>query len=262
MKRQTKTMVVEVKEDGRWVVNTPSLDRDRDHVLPSGGDLTNFKANPVLLGGHDYRTPSAVIGRATKIKQSKKEISIVPEWREAVNDSDPMHIIRALIDQKIVKTMSIGFMPSEWEKNEEGGFDFTQWELLEVSVVPVPSNAEALRLAVKALDKPLVGETDWETISAQLRDILTADGDGRPEPEGEPETDDGEPTSTEPAEPSADTEPADDDAEPQPAADAATDEPLGDNTDDDELTPEEEAALLELFGEFIENITELLGDAT
>jgi hypothetical protein len=38
-------------------------------------------------------------------------------------------------------------------ENEVGGKDFVEWELLEISIVPIPANQNALRLAVKALDE-------------------------------------------------------------------------------------------------------------
>jgi hypothetical protein len=44
-------------------------------------------------------------------------------------------------------------MPLTWEENPEGGLDFTEWELLEWSLVPIPMNQEALRLAVQRMDR-------------------------------------------------------------------------------------------------------------
>ena len=38
------------------------------------------------------------------------------------------------------------------QPNEFGGNDITAWELLEWSLVPIPANQDALRLAAKALD--------------------------------------------------------------------------------------------------------------
>jgi len=142
----------EIQKDNDWiVVNTPAVDRDRDRVLPSGGDLQNYFKNPVLLWGHNYHDPWAVIGETAEIQLSKDSISVRVELREPAAPNDPMWIIAALWEQDLIKAASVGFLPRNVEENEFGGLDFTDWELLEISLVPVPANQEALRLAVKAL---------------------------------------------------------------------------------------------------------------
>jgi len=134
------------------VVNTGAVDRERDRVLPSGAELDNYRANPVIMYGHNYRDPWALIGRAAEIQTGPESIRIRPELREPASESDPMHIIRALWDSGLLKAASIGFNPLEWEQNDVGGYDYTRWELLENSLVPIPANQEALRLAVKAIE--------------------------------------------------------------------------------------------------------------
>jgi hypothetical protein len=139
-------------KEGEWlVVNTGAVDRDRDRVLPSGVELDNYLANPVLMWGHNYRDPWALIGRAAEIQLSGEDIRIRPELREPASEGDPMHIIRALWEGGLLRAASIGFNPVEWQENEQGGRDYTRWELLENSLVPIPANQEALRLAVKGL---------------------------------------------------------------------------------------------------------------
>lgn len=164
------------KEDGWIVVNTGTVDRDRDRVLPSGADLSNYLKNPLVLWGHDYRSPWAIIGRAAEIR-TEGDIRIRPELREPASDTDPMHIIRSLWDANLVRAASIGFNPLTWAENELGGRDFTEWELLEVSIVPVPANQEALRLAVKGLS-----EGEPPTASAPEYVTTSTDVAGGPEP--------------------------------------------------------------------------------
>lgn len=143
------------------IVNTASFDRERDRVFPKGAVLDNYLRNPVLLWGHNYHAPEYVIGVAEDIRRTDEAIIITPNLREPANDSDPMNVIRLLWEQGIIRTASIGFMPlSEPKKNEEGGWDFEEWELLEISLVPVPANQDALRLAAKALE-PGVMSMSW-----------------------------------------------------------------------------------------------------
>lgn len=139
------------QEDGWLVVNTPTLDRENDRVFPTAAQTANYLKNPVLLFGHNYHEPWAVIGKAAELRTSTDDLRIRPELRAPANDGDPMHVIRALWDQGLLRAASIGFWPRKWTDNAEGGRDYTEWELLEISLVPVPANQEALRLAVKGL---------------------------------------------------------------------------------------------------------------
>lgn len=150
----TKTLDVTQSSDGWIIASTPAPDRDRDRVMPLGGDLSNYLKNPVVMFGHNYWEPWALIGRAAEMQTDASGIRFRPELREPANESDPMHVIRALWDQNLLRAASIGFMPIESRENELGGRDFLKWELLEISLVPVPANQEAIRMAVKALTTP------------------------------------------------------------------------------------------------------------
>jgi len=142
----------EITQDGGWwIASTPARDRQDDRVFPMGLNIANYRKNPVMIWAHDYHSPFAVIGKAVDVQVTETDFRVKPEWREPASESDPMHIIRALIDAGLVRTLSIGFNPTKWEDNDFGGYDFLESEILEVSIVPVPANQEALRLAVKGL---------------------------------------------------------------------------------------------------------------
>lgn len=147
-----KTFEIKAAEDGRMIASTPDVDRDKDRVIATGAHLDNFLKNPVLMYGHNYRDPWALIGKAADLQVDAGGINFQPELREPANDSDPMTVIRALWDQKLLRAASIGFNPTKWMENEVGGRDFVEWELLEISIVPIPANQNALRLAAKAID--------------------------------------------------------------------------------------------------------------
>jgi hypothetical protein len=53
-----------------------------------------------------------------------------------------------LIDAGYINAVSVGFQPIEWEMakspDRRGGIDFIKQELLEISVVSLPANANAL----------------------------------------------------------------------------------------------------------------------
>lgn len=162
-------------EDGWMIASTPGVDRDRDRVLPFGADLTNFSKNPILIFGHNYEDPWSIIGRAAETMVGADGVRFRPELRQPANDADPMNIIRLLWEQDLLRAASIGFNPMEWKENEFGGRDFTRWELLEISLVPIPANADALRLAAKAVNdeaptpEPVESapETDGKPVDAE-----------------------------------------------------------------------------------------------
>ena len=139
------------KDGGRIVINTASVDRDRDRVFPAGARIDDYLKNPVVQWAHDYYSPFATIGRTTKLEVSPEGIVAEFDLRPAANESDPQNIVRLLWEGEWIRTASIGFMPDSTKPNDVGGRDFETWALLEWSLVPVPSNQDALRLAVKGL---------------------------------------------------------------------------------------------------------------
>jgi hypothetical protein len=205
------------------VANTPVVDRDRDRVFPLGLVLSNFQTNPVLMWGHNYHDPWSLIGRGADMQITPEAFRLKPEWREPASDTDPMHIIRSLIDGGMARALSIGFLPLEWQENEYGGRDYTSAEILEVSLVPIPANQEALRAAIKSL------ETEIENRAVVVE----------PEPEtneaDEPDGKTGTPTI-------------------EKDADAGTEATDADN----ELTAEDQAGLLELLRRFLDNLKIIL----
>jgi len=149
--KATKTL--EVRKEGEWIIaSNASVDRDKDRVMPMGIDISNFQRNPILIFGHNYHEPWAVIGRAAEIRLSPESLDIRPELRKPANDSDPMTIISSLWDAGLLRAASIGFIPKKGKPNSFGGTDFEEVELLEISLVPLPANQDALRLAVKGLN--------------------------------------------------------------------------------------------------------------
>jgi len=173
MPKITKTVDSGQTNDGWIIASTPAVDRQHDRVMPLGIDLTNYQKNPIVIFGHNYSEPWAVIGRAADFAIDMGGLRIKPELREAASDSDPMHVIRALWEQNLLRAASIGFQPLEAKPNEHGGLDYTKVELLEISLVPVPANQEAIRMAVKALtETPTIPQIETNT-----DDIATATTD-------------------------------------------------------------------------------------
>lgn len=153
------------------MISTEKLDRQGDIVVADGGDVKNYLRNPVVLFGHRYDDPERVVGRSLEIETiSKKGIRSRFEfapWGTSIGAD----VTRRLWGSGFLNATSIGFNPN-WKEaipidanGEEipedqrgdamdtffrsGGLKFKEWELLEFSLVPVPANQDALRLAVR-----------------------------------------------------------------------------------------------------------------
>jgi hypothetical protein len=172
MSMQHKEFPIEIvsktANGGRIRINTAAVDRQRDRVLPSGARLENYLKNPVVQWGHNYTDPFATIGRTIQIMRTAEAIDVEFELRPAANEADPQNIVRLLWEGDWVRTSSVGFMPIAAKPNSGGGYDFSEWELLEWSLVPIPANQEALRLAMKsisALAEDEVAQADATLVS-------------------------------------------------------------------------------------------------
>ncbi len=138
--KENQDLIIETKaktDTGtfKFVASTPAIDRQGESIDQKGWDLANYLTNPVLLWAHDYTQPP--IGVVDKAGMENGNLII--EGRFAPTDFAQQ--IRKLYDLKMVNTVSVGFIPKEMNGNI-----ITKSELLEVSVVPVPANPQALSL--------------------------------------------------------------------------------------------------------------------
>jgi len=172
-RRQASTGEVTTDEDERTdksFITTDSLDRDGEVVLPSGGNFTEFRKNPVVTFAHRY--DELPVGRALWLKrdEQKGRVGILAKTQYAAKPDDwgdapwQPSAVWAMVQQGILKGKSIGFLPLEvrpptpkdvkarpdWEKAK---LVISKWLLLEYAVAPVPSNPDAL---VQSIGKGLV----------------------------------------------------------------------------------------------------------
>lgn len=177
MKKTYLRAIAKKAGDGIFSVlaSTNAIDRQGDSVQQDGWDLENFKKNPVILWAHNY--DELPIGKATELGVTVRGLEITFEFAPA--EANPKAAqVRKLMEEGFLNAVSVGFIPKE-----RNGNIITRQELLELSVVPVPANQEALRLAMsKGLD-----------VSAIAKDIE----DASEEPVAEPV----EPVEEAPAEP-------------------------------------------------------------
>lgn len=130
-----------------FVFSDESVDRYGDIIQARGWDLANFNANPVALFGHDAGSVENVVGRAKNVRVKGTELIGDIEFMGA--DVNPnAEAVYQMVKGGFLKTVSVGFAPIEWkatkDKARPGGVDFIKQELLEISIVPIPANPNAL----------------------------------------------------------------------------------------------------------------------
>ncbi len=171
MKKHFAVAKLEVKsatEDGdkrtiTGMATTPTPDRMGDIVEPMGAE---FKTPLPLLWQHNSDKP---IGHVTKLKKTKDGI----EFTATIAKSDEPGTLKDRLDEawqsikmKLVSGVSIGFTALkgglEWMQ-EGGGYRFTKWEMLELSVVTIPANPDA-------------GISELKTFNRDLRENRAASG--------------------------------------------------------------------------------------
>lgn len=163
---------IQKAQDGSLVAvaSTNSVDRHGEIVDNNGWDLKAYKKNPLILWAHDHSIPAIGLSAKTWVEGTgkKAQLMIKPVLHEVTEQA---RAIKALVDMGVIKALSVGFKPME----SPDGVTFTKNELLEVSVVNVPANADAQMMAYKGLKdagfkKAIIKEVGIDT---ELLDKLT-----------------------------------------------------------------------------------------
>lgn len=121
-----------------FIASTPSIDRVGDSVSQDF-NLEKYMQNPVVLFGHDHSTP---IGKCTSARYENGNLIADIELAPTAKGQE----IKTLIDHGTLRAVSIGFAPGQAQENSKGGMDLSSNELLEISIVAVPANPDALRI--------------------------------------------------------------------------------------------------------------------
>lgn len=122
-----------------FIISTDTVDRDNDIISMKGWQLDNYRKNPVVLWAHDYS--QLPVGKCTGLKVVGNKLMATAEFA----DHDMAKTVLRLVDGGFLNSTSVGFRPVKFAINEDRhGIDFSEQELLEFSIVPVPANPEAL----------------------------------------------------------------------------------------------------------------------
>lgn len=132
----------------RGIATTPSVDRMGDVIEPMGvqvaGDI------PLFLYHDSWQT----VGRARLGKATKDGIPFearLPLVKEMGRLKDRVDEAWQMLKYRLITGVSIGFNATDTAAMKEGGYRFLKTEVLELSLVPIPANAEALITTVKSI---------------------------------------------------------------------------------------------------------------
>jgi len=144
----------QVEEDEDLVItghaSTNDEDRTGDIIVSDAwkekGALANYLKNPVILAFHDMSRP---IGKTISHETDDKGLKITAKISKAAGD------ILELIKENILSAFSVGFQvkDADWDP-KSGVFIIKELELLEISIVSIPANQNALFSIEKNFSNP------------------------------------------------------------------------------------------------------------
>lgn len=150
------------------IATTPTVDRVGDIVVPEGAIFRG----PINL--HLYHAHNMPVGNVDFARPTKKgipfEASIPDVLEEGVireRTNEAWHSVK----YRLLGAVSIGFKAMEdgVELLKSGALRFTKWEMLELSLVSVPANPDAVIQSFKSMD------------AASIRSALGVSADADPE---------------------------------------------------------------------------------
>lgn len=144
------------------VASTFALDSFNTRIDPEGWDLEQFRKNPVITWAHDDRGVTASGGRpiakAENIRPEDGKLKMRLRFPKPGSFAFADEVFNLMADG-FLNAVSVGFEPVEWRDEtteEEGGVRvFTKQKLLEVAVVTIPSNDDALAERAKRMNADL-----------------------------------------------------------------------------------------------------------
>lgn len=151
----------------KGIASTPTVDRMGDVVDPMGAI---FSTPMPLLWQHRHDQP---VGHVTFAKPTEKGIPFearIPVIKEAGKLKDRVDEAIHSLKYQLVAAVSIGFSAMEGfvERLKSGGMKFNKWEWLELSLVTIPANSDAVITAIKSIDQehlPALGRTATDELT-------------------------------------------------------------------------------------------------
>jgi len=126
-----------------FVLSDGSRDRHGTRINPDGWDLTAFKRNPIALFRHSDGLPIGT-WENVRVEGGRLMGRLV---LAAKGTSARIDELASLVEQGILRAVSVGFSVISEGARGKDPYDYMRQELLEASLVSIPSNTNALKLA-------------------------------------------------------------------------------------------------------------------
>ena len=129
-------------------ISSETVDEYDSVIRQAGLDLDRFRANPVVLFGHEHN--SVPIGRAVRVSRHLLEEPRRTTAEIAFGRSDRAQLVADAVKEQLLRGVSIGFRPLETEEPTKAELAngarvaYSQTRLLEISIVALPANTDAV----------------------------------------------------------------------------------------------------------------------
>jgi len=172
-----------------FTVSDNTKDRHNSVLNPDGWNLRNYEKNPIvgyhhqLYGGFfNEPNPDNVLGMSRVYREGEDLIADITFEPEEINPLAEKIFRKVLFGS--LRATSVGFYPikshegdPEKDKKEEKGIlYYDEMELLEISVVPLPSNPNAVKNAAKEDRVELIKYILTEALGDKFNESLTVKG--------------------------------------------------------------------------------------
>lgn len=131
------------------LATSPRLDRHGDRINPLG---CKFEASVPFLWQHDHSAPIGSVEFERPTVDGVKFNAHIPKVDEEGVLKSRVDEAWQSIQHGLVKAVSIGFAPIDYEFQPEGGIYFAEIEILELSAVTVPANSDCSISEIKHFD--------------------------------------------------------------------------------------------------------------
>lgn len=140
-----------------FIASTDSVDRQGESIDAQGWDLSNLGKNLPLLWAHNDR--ELPIGKVVTARVEGNALIAGVEFADKI--SEFAKTVKQMVVDGFLNAVSVGFMPKAFDNEGK----MVSQELLELSVVNIPANQDALRASAfiefqKSLD--LEEKAEWD----------------------------------------------------------------------------------------------------
>lgn len=133
----------------RGIATTPTPDRVNDIVIPTGVKFSN----PLpLLWMHEHDKPVGLVKFSKPTADGIEFEAELPFVTEEGELQDRVNEAWQSVQHGLVRGVSIGFRALKYSYMDNGGVQFDETEVYELSLVTIPANAEATITEIKSAD--------------------------------------------------------------------------------------------------------------